>query len=632
MDWKTARYNTEKIIAGSIESVWNFLRDHPLDPFPLRHILKGYTKEGFKADSLAGIEGALMAIPQGMAFAVVAGLPLAYGITGSAVACIVGAFLMSSRHSIYGPTNATAFMVASYFAAYPQLNQLASMPMLVFLVGALLVGGAYFRVADLAQYISRTVVVAYLTGASVQMFVHQLPTMLGLPPAHHGEGSAQARTMFSELSSALSRIGSSHWPSVAISLLTIAGYFGIRRLGKRWPALAITLVLMCLLVAGLKRCGIEVSTYDQFSLKNILPPFPDFTSGNAMAQFSQLFALALSLAFVATLENSAMARTLASRSGHTVDANQDMLSLGAANLACAYLSGMPASHSLTRSMAAFEGGAVSPVCAIIGGVFCLGAAMLMGPLVAFVPKAALGALVICVALGLIHPKQLRICLGATRSDAIVFLSTFLGSLFVPLHVAIFSGVGLSVILYLRKASQPSLVEYEFNKEGNLAEMQGARRENPSISIVHVEGELFFGAAELFRTQIQRTCADPNLKIIILRLKNARHLDATSVMALEELIRIMRSEKRDIIISGALRDVYRVLKNSGLLEVIGRDNIFMGSAANPNISTRNALKRAQQIIGGKQAEVHIYYDPRHQKEKEKGESQTQPKAEKPKESG
>jgi len=140
-------------------------------------------------------------------------------------------------------------------------------------------------------------------------------------------------------------------------------------------------------------------------------------------------------------------------------------------------------------------------------------------------------------------------------------------------------------------------------------MQSDRRQHPSISIVHVEGELFFGAAELFRTQIQRTCADPNLKVIILRLKNARHLDATSVMALEELVRVMRSEHRDIIISGAMREVYRVLKNSGLLEEIGRENIFMGSAANPNLSTRNALKRAQEILGTKDAEVRIYYDPR-----------------------
>ena len=590
------------------QQLQNAIGSRSLDPFPLKKILKGYNREFLKADFRAGLDGALLAIPQGMAFAVVAGLPLAYGITCSAVACVVGALLMSSRHSIYGPTNATAFMVASYFAAYPHDNQLAAMPMLVFLVGALLVLGAYFRVADMARYISRTVVVAYLTGAALLMFAHQLPVALGQHFAA-ASGKLATRTLVSDLGDVFGNLRTVHWPSALICALTIGGYLGLKRLGRRFPALTLTLILMSLVAAAMNRAGLHVVTYSDasFTWRELLPPFPDFTSGNASAQFSQLFALALSLAFVAMLENSAMARTLASRSGHTVDANQDMLSLGAANLACAYLSGMPASHSLTRSLAAYESGAVSPLSAIFGGTLCLIAALTLGPLVAFVPKATLAALVICVAVALIHPRQIRISLRATGSDAIVFLTTFAATLLVPLHVAIFTGVGLSVILYLRKASRPSLVEYEFNQEGQLAEAQKGRKD-PSISIVHVEGDLFFGAAELFRTQIQRTCADPNLRVIILRLKNARHLDATSVMALEELVRVLRADGRDLIVSGAMKDVYRVLRDSGLVEVIGRENIFLGSTTNPNLSTRNALKRAQQILGSAVAEVRIYYDP------------------------
>ena len=367
-------------------------------------------------------------------------------------------------------------MVASYFAAYPHLNQLAAMPMLVFLVGAFLVLGAYVRVADLAQYISRTVVVAYLTGAAVQMFAHQLPVVLGL---HLDAGHAPvARTMLSELWAVLWNLGSTEWPSALISLFSVGSYLGMRRFSKRLPSLAATLVLASLLVFFMGRFGVHVATYSDatFTWKTLLPQFPDFTSGNAGAHFSQLFALALSLAFVAMLENSAMARTIASRSGHNVDANQDMFSLGAANLACAYLSGMPASQSLTRTMAAYESGAVTPISAITSGIACLVAAVTMGPLVAYVPRPALGALVICVAVALIHPRQIRICLRATHSDAIVFLVTFGATMFVPLHVAIFTGVGLSIILYLHKASRPSLVEYAFNQEGNLAEIFSRRRE------------------------------------------------------------------------------------------------------------------------------------------------------------
>jgi len=185
---------------------------------------------------------------------------------------------------------------------------------------------------------------------------------------------------------------------------------------------------------------------------------------------------------------------------------------------------------------------------------------------------------------------------------------------VPLHVAIFTGVGISVMLYLRKASQPSLVEYEFNDEGHLAEASKAGvRQTPSVSIVHVEGELFFGAADLFRTQIQRTCGDPNLRIIILRLKNARHMDATSVIALEELVAILRRDGRDLLISGVMKDVYKVLRDSGIVEIIGKDNIFPASPSNPNVATRNALKRAQEILGTTEADVKIFFDPSKRKE-------------------
>jgi len=296
-------------------------------------------------------------------------------------------------------------------------------------------------------------------------------------------------------------------------------------------------------------------------------------------------------------------------SGQRVDSNQDMFSLGMANLSCAYLSGMPCSGSLTRSALNHQSGARTPFAALFNGIFCLLGAMTLGHLVGYIPRASLAVLIICVALSLIHNRNVIISLTATGSDAVVFLATLAATLMVPLHVAIFTGVGISVMLYLRKASQPSLVEYEFNQEGHLAEAaQPGVRQNPAVSIVHVEGELFFGAADLFRTHVQRTCSDTNLRIIILRLKNARHLDATSVMALEELVRLLRRDGRDLIISGVMKDVYKVLRDSGMTEVIGKENIFPASPSNPNLATRNALKRAQQILGTTEADVKIFFDP------------------------
>ncbi|MCB1275315.1 SulP family inorganic anion transporter [Prosthecobacter sp.] len=586
------------------------VHDSALDPFPLRRSLLGYGKRSFLSDFRAGVSVSMLDIPQGMAYALIAGLPLQYGITCSAVAALVGPLLSSSRHTIFGPTNATAFMVFSYFAAYPQLDRLSMMPLLVFMTAALLIAGAFLRVADLTQFISRTVVVAYVTGASILITMNQLPVLLGIPAEMLQAGGHVIITLPGHVYRIFTHLGQAQWLNIAFSVTTLALFLTIKRWLPRWPTYALTLVAASLLGLIPNAFGLHLPTFSNatFTWSELLPPFPDFISGGALANASRLFGLALALAFLATLENSAMSKTLAAKSYQRVDPNQDMLALGAANLACAYFSGMSASCSLTRSALNFAAGARTGLASMCNGLCCLVGALTIGGAVAHIPRAALATLVVCVAVSLFNRRHIWISVNATRSDAVVFVITLFATLMLPLHVAIFVGIGVSVILYLRKASRPSLVEYEFNEEGNLAEARQGGRQHPAISIVHVEGELFFASADLFRTQIQRSCADPNLRIVILRLKNARHLDATCAMAIEELVRSLRADGRDLIVSGVVKDLYRVLKDAGMAEVIGKDNIFPASPTNPNLSTRNALRRAQEILGIKDAEVRIYYDP------------------------
>jgi SulP family sulfate permease len=595
----------------------DLIASNTLDPFPVRKWFMSYDSKRLKADIKAGFSVTLLDLPQGMAYAAVAGLPLHFGTMCSAVSGIVGSLFGNSRFTVLGPTNATAFMVFSYFAAEPALDRVSLMPLLVFMVGALLLFGSFLRVAELAQYVSRTVIVAYVTGAALLIMANQLAHVMGVQMLVILEdgSSFQARTLPGMVMHLVKSIPQVHWQSLGVATGTAIIYYLLRRCRPAWPALAIALMSASLGCWAMGKLGVEVPTYAnaRFGVVDLLPPFPDFVSPRFFSDFSRLFGLALALAFLATMESSSMAKTLAGVSGQRVDANQDMFSLGMANLSCAYLSGMPSSGSLTRSALNQQSGARTPLAALFNGLFCLIGALSLGHLVGFIPRASLAVLIICVAGSLIQRRNIRICLSATGSDALVFFITLAATLMVPLHVAIFTGVGISVMLYLRKASQPSLVEYEFNQEGHLAEAPEAGvRQTPSVSIVHVEGELFFGAADLFRTQIQRTCGDPNLRIIILRLKNARHMDATSVIALEELVALLRRNGRDLLISGVMKDVYKVLRDSGIVEVIGKENIFPASPSNPNVATRNALKRAQEILGTTEADVKIFFDPsRHQ---------------------
>lgn len=601
---------TRLLVRKSLERFREFFADNGLRLLPIQGSFNGYEGRALRSDLKAGLNVALLGFPQGMAYAAIAELPIQYGIISGAVAAVVAPLFAGSRHTILGPTNATAFMVFSSLAVFAEAERLRLLPLVVIVVGIMLVFGALLRIADLIQYISRSVVVGYITGAAILIVANQVRHAFGIevPPSPEGEGGS--RTFYTIVESTLSNASTFHWQAAVLSVLTFLIWFGLMKRLKILPVFATTLVILSAIYALLRhQAGWEVATFEPFEISDLRPRLPEIGPRGFFHDLGRIMGVAFSVAFLASMENSVMSKSLASRSGDRPDMNQDMLSVGAANLACSLTGGMPASGSLTRSALNFTSGAVSRLSSIFSGLLCAVGLLLLGPYMDLVPKCVLAVLVMCIAASVVNRRHIRIALNATPSDATALLTTLISALLMPLNIAIFFGVGVSIMLYLRKASRPYLTEYEFTEGGELREA-GEKRQRPipAISIVHVEGELFFGAAELFRTQIQKICLDPDLKVIILRLKNARHLDATSVMALEELVRFVRSAGRDLIISGASKDVYRVLKNAGMIEVIGRKNIYLNSARNPNLSTRNALKRAQEVLGTTKADIRIYYDP------------------------
>jgi SulP family sulfate permease len=325
----------------------------------------------------------------------------------------------------------------------------------------------------------------------------------------------------------------------------------------------------------------------------------------AFGEVRVLLGTALAIAILSLLEGVSIGKSLAARSGDRLDANQEMFSMGFANLVCAFAGGMPASGSLTRSVLNWRSGASSPLSGLLSGVIVLAAAYGIGQWVSYVPKASLAVVVISIGLSLVNRHQIHVVTHSTGSDKLVFYLTLLGGMLLPLDLAIYIGTGISIFLFLKKAAAPDLVEYTFSDEGKLLARTEDQRKVLEISIVHVEGDLFFGSADLFRDQIRRVCEDEQLQILILRMKNAHILDATCVMALEELVVYMQERKRNLLISGVRDKIYHVLEGSGVLDRIGRDNVFREHPDNPTYSTALAMKRAQKLVGGREANVTIY---------------------------
>lgn len=562
--------------------------------FPLWKYLRKYRPADARADVRAGVNVALLGFPQGMAYALIAGLPFAMGIYASAVASLIGPFFASSRFVLLGPSNATAVMTLSAFLGLQMdpSQVMAALPLLLLMVSILMIAGALLRVANMINYVSRSVITGYITAAAFLIVIKQLKNVLGLDLP----GTA---TFFDSLVATIKHLGETHLPSLVLGMCSALFLVVCRRWLRRLPDVALTLVVMSLVAMGVARFGWTFTPLAEIRMEAGTWPisWPVFS----FELFRKLAMPAVAIAFLSLLECASIAKTLAAKAGDTVNVNQQMLSMGIASAGCALTSGMPVSGSLTRSALNQDSGARTPVSSMVAAI-CSGVGILfLAPYLSYIPLPVLAAIVIAVALSLINPRNLRMVIGATRSDAAVFFTTFICGLLLPLDTAIYFGVIVSVLLFMRKAGSPEMVEFAFSESGQELKPQGDR---PALSLLHVEGDLFFGSSDIFLEQARKITADPSLKVIILRLRNAHNLDATCAMAIEQLVRFAREKDRIMLICGAHPEVIEVFRNSGLLQVIGAENVFCEDPDNPTRSNSDALKRARTLAGSN-LEVHLF---------------------------
>lgn len=603
--------------ANSVKLGWrgvrSFISQGRVELWPMRTALRGYGWRSAGRDLKAAVDVALVGLPQGMAFAAMAGLESIYGIMAATVGTFIAPFFTRCSLTVSGPSNATAFMLASFLlVASPAIRSepMVYVPAIVFIAGLMCVIGAYIKATEMLQFVSRSVLVGYITGAATLIIASQLRYVMGIHDVQAGS------TFFSMSAAIVGHLGSVQWQPMVLGVLSFLLFIPLKRYFKFLPTFAIILVLMSALNWALSQpwaggAFAGVRMLRDFTMSDLVCTAPSL--GAAAAHLSELLPIALGVAFLSTLEQTVMSKTISAKTGEPLNLNQDTFAVGMANMGSAFTTSLPCSASLTRSMLNYNAGAATRFSGVYCGLICLGITFVLAsvPLISRIPHSVLAALVLANAVSLYDRKLLRICFRSTPGDAAVLVCTFAAALVLPLHLAIFAGVVLSVSLFLRKAAKPELVEYTLDNEGTLLQVSDTAKRLPQISIVHVEGDLFFGAADLFRKQVSRIAEDPTLAVIILRMRNARNLDATSVCALEELIRFTREKGRHIIISGASREVYRILRKSGVLQVLqegnarGESNIFLIEPKNPNMSTRKALMRSRQLLGSSEADISIF---------------------------
>jgi len=568
---------------------------------PFIETARGYKRSWLLTDVSAGLTLALLSLPQAIAYAIMAGLPPIYGLYSCVVVGIVGSLMGSSEHLVPGPTNSVAILISGAIMA-SSVPEVRENPTIIIPLLALLTGGTQLlfgvlKLGNLTQFVSRSVVVGFTAGAGLLIALNQLAPLLGVkqPDAAH---------MLEQVWMTLQQLGDVNFYALGIGVGTILVTATAPRWLPRWlPAPLVVVVVSALVVEvfNLTAKGVMLVGDLPKTLPAVHLPFLN------LRLIADIADDALAMAILGCIETLSIAKSIAMTTDQRVNSNQGCIGLGLGNIAAAFFQCMPGSGSFTRSALNFLAGARTRFAGVFSSLWIVAILALLGSWVHYIPLASLAGLLIVIGASMFRWHHIRVAFRATRSDAAVLILTFASALVLSLRQAIYVGVISSLVLFLRKASAPHLVEYDIEGDSMREIRDASERSHPQISIIHVEGELFFGAAELFEDEVRWLARDSNIRVVILRMKNARHLDATAVMALEGLLKFMRAGGRLLLISGPSPGVMGVLSRSGLLDEIGRDCVFE-SEENLTASTRKALLRAQQFLGkGAQPEVRVFYE-------------------------
>jgi sulfate permease, SulP family len=585
---------------------------------PIKNELSNYSWPAFRQDMFAAFSVTMLTIPQAMAYALLAGLPISCGIFAAIFSSMVAAFFGSSRHLIVGPSTAIAILLQSatsevMFTYYRhlvgeerELMAVMILSQLVLLTSILQLAAAICKLGRLIQFVSHSVIVGYVTGTALAIFINQMFPFLGIQRA------TNLSSFYERGSYLITHLHQIHMPSAIIGLISIGLIIGLKRFDKRVPSAFVTFAVMGAVVyffdlAVYSEDGGWANPYEDEVLSQVLLvgdvgkkfdfipllSYPYFDTGI----MNELLPVAFALALLSIMETTTISKSIAASSGQRLSTNQEIFGVGLGNFVSSFIGALPISGSSIRTIMSYNNGAQTRIAAILNTIFSGIIASAFGFMIVMIPLSTLAALLLITAANIVNPKQFFLCLKATSSDAFVLWITVLSCIFFSLDIALYIGVAISVILYLKKAAIPQLKEYDIDDSGELVNLcYGKPHEYKPIRVIKVEGELFFGAADLFQTTLKAFAEDDNsTKVIVLQLKNARDIDATACLALYQLHDYLTRTGRYLIACGLTPQIWEVLSDSGFVEVIGKENLFIFDETHPHLYMQKAIHRAKQLL-------------------------------------
>lgn len=472
------------------------------------------TPRSVRQDMLVGLSGAILALPQSIAYALIAGLPAEYGLYAAIVPVIIACLWGSSWHLICGPTAAISIVLyasVSPLAVSGSSDYISLILLLTFLAGAFQLVLGLVRFGALVNFVSHSVVLGFTLGAAVVIALGQLPNLLGI------ELASQA-TALKTLQDLLSHAGEIDLPALTLGLATLLLGLLLKLWRPRWPSLLISLLLVSLVAWLLPQWFGQVARVPAFSGQ--LPPL----SPLPLLDFELILRLlpsAVAVGMLGLVTSLSIARSLASRSEQMIDANQEIRAQGLSNMVGSVFSGYLSSGSFTRSGLSYDAGARSPLAGVFSALWVALFAVTGAGLIAHLPIPAMAGSILLICWGLIDVRGIRALFRVSRAEFLVMALTAMATLLLELQTAIYAGVLASLFFYLKRTSQPRVLQ---SREGE-------------TDVLRVGGSIFFGAAHYLQVRLQR-CQGPH---VLIDARQVNFIDYSGVdMLHREARRLMRN--------------------------------------------------------------------------------------------
>ena len=528
-----------------------------------------------RADAIAGILGALLVLPQGFAFATLAGLPPEYGLYTAIVPCVIAALFGSSWHVVSGPTNANSLALFATLAplavvgspAYIQLALAVTVMvgLMQWLIGAL-------RLGSIANFISPSALRGFMSGAALLIALHSLTELLGLAaPAQHGTAAL--------LLHLADQLGAARPAALLVGALTLAVVLVLRRVLPAWPYMLIGLVAATVLAAVLNAQG---GTHTAVAVIGPIPAiWPRFHwPAVELQSLPDLLSIAFALTIVALGQSISIAKAVAVRSGQAIDANREFRGQGLSNIIGGFFSSYVSCGSLNRSLPNLEAGARTPLSAVFASLWLLLLLAFTSSLLAYIALPAIAALLLVVAWSLLDVPGWQRLWQHSRADFMIAAVTAAATVTIRLEMAILLGTILSLVTYLHRTSRPHMRVMGFDSCAPdrpfvvRADVPAPLPECPQLKMIRMEGEVYFGAVPHVADQLRELRAAPDSAgHLLVMAKSMNFIDLPAAELWRSEMTSRRADGGDLYFHRPRPPVLELWQRVGYIQALGADHIF-----------------------------------------------------------